>query len=115
MLQELKGLGVNLTIDDFGTGYSSLSYLRRFPIDFLKLDRSITQGIDQDPKNEAILSAVVTLAHVLDERVIAEGVETEGQLACLREIGCDFAQGYYFAKPLNSEAASALVAEQPRW
>ena len=115
MLQELKGLGVNLAIDDFGTGYSSLSYLRRFPIDFLKLDRSITQGIDQDPKNEAILSAVVTLAHVLDERVIAEGVETEGQLACLREIGCDFAQGYYFAKPLNSEAASALVAEQPRW
>ena len=114
-LQELKGLGVNLAIDNFGTGYSSLSYLRRFPVDFLKVDRSITQGLGDDPKNEAILSAVVTLAHALDERVIAEGVETEEQLARVWEIGCDFAQGYYFAKSLNSEAASTLVAEQPRW
>jgi diguanylate cyclase (GGDEF)-like protein/PAS domain S-box-containing protein len=113
-LQELKSLGVNLAIDDFGTGYSSLAYLRRFPVDFLKVDRSIIQGLGENPKNEAILSAVVALAHVLDERVIAEGVETEGQLACARETGCDFAQGYYFAKPLNSEAASTLVAEQPR-
>jgi EAL domain-containing protein (putative c-di-GMP-specific phosphodiesterase class I) len=113
-LQELKSLGANLAIDDFGTGYSSLTYLRRFPVDFLKVDRSIIQGLGEDPKNKAILSAVVGLAHVLDERVIAEGVETEGQLACARETGCDFAQGYYFAKPLNSEAASTLVAEQPR-
>jgi diguanylate cyclase (GGDEF)-like protein/PAS domain S-box-containing protein len=113
-LQELKSLGANLAIDDFGTGYSSLTYLWRFPVDFLKVDRSIIQGLGEDPKNKAILSAVVGLAHVLDERVIAEGVETEGQLACARETGCDFAQGYYFAKPLNSEAASTLVAEQPR-
>ncbi|MCA1740801.1 MAG: GGDEF domain-containing phosphodiesterase, partial [Actinobacteria bacterium] len=90
-LKKLKELGVNLAIDDFGTGYSSLSYLRRFPVDFLKIDRSITQGLGEDPKNEAIVSAVVTLAHALDERVVAEGVETEAQLACLREIGCDFA------------------------
>ena len=91
-LQELKSLGANLAIDDFGTGYSSLTYLRRFPVDFLKVDRAITQGLGEDPKNEAILSAVVALAHVLDERVIAEGVETEGQLACARETGCDFAR-----------------------
>ncbi len=114
-LQEIKGLGVNLAIDDFGTGYSSLSYLRRFPVDFLKVDRSIIEGLGEDPKNEVLLSAVVTLAHALDERVIAEGVETEGQLARLREIGCDFAQGYHFAKPLPSEAAGALLAEHPRW
>jgi EAL domain-containing protein (putative c-di-GMP-specific phosphodiesterase class I) len=113
-LQELKDLGVNLAIDDFGTGYSSLSYLRLFPVDFLKVDRSITQGLG-DPKNEAILSAVVTLAHALDERVIAEGVETEEQLACLRDIGCDFAQGYYFAEPLPSEEAGALLETGSRW
>ncbi|CAA9442421.1 MAG: diguanylate cyclase/phosphodiesterase (GGDEF & EAL domains) with PAS/PAC sensor(s) [uncultured Rubrobacteraceae bacterium] len=108
-LQKLKDLGVNLTIDDFGTGYSSLSYLRRFPVDFLKIDRSMIQGLGEDPKNEAIVSAVVNLAHALGERVVAEGVETEKQLACLREIGCDFAQGYYFARPLPSEEAGLLV------
>jgi diguanylate cyclase (GGDEF)-like protein/PAS domain S-box-containing protein len=114
-LQELKDLGVNLTMDNFGTGYSSLSYLRRFPLDFLKVDRSMIQGLGESPKKEAILSAVATLAHTLDEQVIAEGVETEGQLVRLREIGCDFAQGYYFAKPLPIEAAGALLAEHPRW
>ncbi len=114
-LQELKVLGVNLAIDDFGTGYSSLSYLKRFPVDFLKVDRSIIQSLGEGPRNEAILSAVVTLAHAMDKRVIAEGVETEEQLAHLREIGYDFAQGYYFAKPLPSEAAGALLAENPRW
>jgi EAL domain-containing protein (putative c-di-GMP-specific phosphodiesterase class I) len=108
-LKKLKELGVNLAIDDFGTGYSSLSYLRRFPVDFLKIDRSVTQGLGEDPTNEAIVSALVTLAHALDERVVAEGVETEAQLACLREIGCDFAQGYYFAKPLPDEEAYILV------
>lgn len=114
-LQELKDLGVNLAIDDFGTGYSSLSYLRRFPVDFLKIDRSMIEGLGEDPKNEAILSAVVTLAHALDERVIAEGVETKEQFAQAREIGCDFAQGYYFARPLPSEEAGALVASRLNW
>ena len=114
-LRGLKGLGVNLAMGDFGTGYSSLSYLKRFPVDFLKVDRSIIEGIGQDPKDEAILSAVVILAHALDEQVVAEGVETEGQLARVREIGCDFAQGYHFARPLTSEAAGALLAENPRW
>ncbi|MDQ4063004.1 MAG: EAL domain-containing protein [Actinomycetota bacterium] len=114
-LQELKGLGVNLAIDDFGTGYSSLSYLRHFPVDFLKIDRSMIQGLGEDPKNEAIVSAVVNLAHALDKRVVAEGVETERQLARLREIGCDFAQGYYFAKPLPSEEAGLLVDSDLNW
>ena len=114
-LRDLKGLGVNLAIDDFGTGYSSLSYLKRFPVDFLKVDRSLIQGIGEGPKDEAMLSALVALAHSVGTRTIAEGVETEAQLACLREVGYDFAQGYYFARPLPSQAAGALIAEHPRW
>jgi len=109
MLQKLKDLGVNIAIDDFGTGYSSLSYLRRFPVDFLKIDRSLIQGLGQNPRDEAIVSAVITLAHSLDERVVAEGVETERQLDCLREIGCDFAQGYYFAKTLPANEVGTLL------
>jgi len=114
-LRDLKALGLNLAIDDFGTGYSSLSYLRRFPIDFLKVDRSLIQGLGGGPKDEAMLSALVTLAHSMGTRAIAEGVETGEQLARLREAGYDFAQGYYFAKPLPARAAGALLAEQPRW
>jgi len=114
-LRDLKGLGVNLAIDDFGTGYSSLSYLRRFPVDFLKVDRSIIQGIGEGPKDEAMLSALVTLAHSMGTRAIAEGVETEEQLVRLRGAGYDFGQGYYFARPLPSQAAGALLAEHPRW
>jgi diguanylate cyclase (GGDEF)-like protein/PAS domain S-box-containing protein len=103
-LQKLKNLGVKLSIDDFGTGYSSLSYLKRFPVDYLKLDRSITDGLEQDPKNVAIAEAAITLAHALGEKVVAEGVETQEQLDRLREMGCDLAQGYYFYKPLPGEA-----------
>jgi diguanylate cyclase (GGDEF)-like protein/PAS domain S-box-containing protein len=114
-LRNLKGLGVNLAIDDFGTGYSSLSYLRRFPVDFLKVDRSIIQGVGEGPKEEAMLWALVNLAHSMGTRVIAEGVETKAQLARLREAGYDFGQGYYFAKPLPAQAAGALLAERPRW
>ena len=114
-LRDLKGLGVNLAIDDFGMGYSSLSYLKRFPVDFLKVDRSLIQGIGEGPKDEAILSALVTLAHSMGTRTIAEGVETKEQLARLREAGYDFGQGYYFARPLPSQAAGALLAEHPRW
>jgi EAL domain-containing protein (putative c-di-GMP-specific phosphodiesterase class I) len=114
-MRDLKGLGVNLAIDDFGTGYSSLSYLKRFPIDFLKVDRSLIQGIGEGHKDEAMLSALVTLAHSMGTRTIAEGVETKEQLARLREAGYDFGQGYYFAGPLPSQAAGALIAEHPRW
>ena len=114
-LRDLKGLGVNLAIDDFGTGYSSLSYLRRFPVDFLKVDRSLIQGISEGWKDGAMLSALVDLAHSVDTRIIAEGVETEEQLSRLRGIGYDFGQGYYFAKPLPAQAAGALLAEHPRW
>jgi EAL domain-containing protein (putative c-di-GMP-specific phosphodiesterase class I) len=114
-LRHLKGLGVNLAIDDFGTGYSSLSYLKRFPVDFLKVDRSIIQDIGEGPKAAAMASALVGLAHSVGARTIAEGVETEAQFVRLREVGYDFAQGYYFAKPLPSQAVGALIVEHPRW
>ncbi len=98
-LQKLKELGVNLAIDDFGTGYLSLSRLRRFPVDYLKIDRSFVGGLGKDPDDTALVSEIVSLAHSLGLKVVAEGVDTAEQLARLREMGCEFAQGYYFSKP----------------
>jgi diguanylate cyclase len=110
-LRRLKDLGVKLAIDDFGTGYSSLSYLKRLPVDFLKLDRSFVAGLGGRSEDRGIAQAVVDLAYTLDLKVIAEGVETEKQLAHLREMGCELAQGYYFWKPLPSEATGELLAD----
>ena len=91
----MKDRGIGLAIDDFGTGYSSLSYLKQFPFDVLKIDMSFIRDIEETAKNRNIVGAIIDMAHHLELQVVAEGVETEGQLACLRELGCDVVQGYY--------------------
>ena len=109
-LNELKELGVRLAIDDFGTGYSSLGYLKRFPVDTLKIDRSFVKGLSPDGGDSAIVRAVVTVAKSLNMDVTAEGVETEGQLAELRALGCDRWQGFLFARPVSPERVAPLLA-----
>ena len=110
-LHKLQKMGVCLSIDDFGTGYSSLNYLKRFPIHTLKIDQSFIRDITIDPHDAAISATIVTLAHNLKLKVIAEGVETAEQLALLREMKCDQMQGYYFSKPIPAEALEALLRE----
>ena len=107
-LQQLKGLGVQLAIDDFGTGYSSLSYLRQFPVDTLKIDKVFVDGIGNHPEDAALASAIIELGHTLGLKTVAEGVELDGQVAKLSKLGCDFGQGYYFARPLEPQAVEAL-------
>jgi EAL domain-containing protein (putative c-di-GMP-specific phosphodiesterase class I) len=110
MLHSLKELGVQLSIDDFGTGYSSLSYLRRFPVDVVKVDRSFVAGLGVDGEDDAIVAAVVGLTQRLGLRAVAEGVETEDQAARLRDLGCDLAQGYLFARPQAPADVAPLLA-----
>ena len=111
VMRELKSLGLKLAIDDFGTGYTSLSYLKRFPVDFLKADRSFTQDLEEGAQGRVTLMAITHIAHAMGLNVVAEGVEDVMQLARLRELGCDLAQGYYFSRPLEAEAASRLLTD----
>jgi diguanylate cyclase (GGDEF)-like protein/PAS domain S-box-containing protein len=114
IMHGMKRLGVKLSIDDFGTGYSSLSYLKRFPIDVLKIDQSFVRNITTDPDEAAIACSIIALAHSLRLEVIAEGVETEQQLAYLRRHRCDQIQGYYFSRPLPAADFERLLAEGKR-
>jgi len=113
MLRELKGLGVHLSVDDFGTGYSSLAYLRRFPLDTLKIDRTFIHHAVSKPDDATLTLTIINLAHSMRLKVVAEGVETEGQLGFLRLHGCDEIQGYYFARPSDAaECTKALVEDR---
>jgi EAL domain-containing protein (putative c-di-GMP-specific phosphodiesterase class I) len=109
LLVQLKAMGIALAIDDFGTGYSNLNYLKRFPVDKLKLDQSFVRDILADPDDLAISRAVIAVGHGLRLTVVAEGVETAGQLAALAELGCDLAQGFHFSPAVPAPAFAALL------
>jgi diguanylate cyclase (GGDEF)-like protein/PAS domain S-box-containing protein len=108
-LDKLKGLGVGISIDDFGMGYSSLSYLKRLPADTLKVDKSFVAGLGEDVRDTAIVQMVIDLAHTFGMEAVAEGVERKKQAEQLKEMGCDMAQGYYFARPLPPEELSEFL------
>jgi EAL domain-containing protein (putative c-di-GMP-specific phosphodiesterase class I) len=103
-LLEYRDAGVQVSLDDFGTGYSSLSYIQKFDIDYLKIDKRFVINLPDSPTNIALCEAMVSMAHKLGIKVIAEGIETEEQLGLLSKMGCDFGQGYRFSKPLAAEA-----------
>ncbi len=111
-LHGLKALGVSLAIDDFGTGYSSLGYLKRLPIDILKIDRTFIERLNTDPRNAAIVRAIVTLAKALDLSVTGEGIETPEQATDLEALGCDRGQGYYFSHPGPAATIGRVLAER---
>jgi diguanylate cyclase (GGDEF)-like protein len=110
LLQELRTLGVRISLDDFGTGYSSLSYLKRFPIHMLKIDRSFVSEILTDPQTASITEAIITMAHVLGMRVVAEGVEQSGEIELLKRWSCDVIQGYYYSRAVTAERFAELLA-----
>jgi EAL domain-containing protein (putative c-di-GMP-specific phosphodiesterase class I) len=116
-LSGIKEMGVRIAIDDFGTGYSSLSYLHRFPIDVIKIDRSFVVRMGSREKRD-LVAIIVSIAHGMSMTVVAEGVETEEQLATLREYGCEYGQGFLLSEPLTPEAAEEMIlkaAEETPW
>ncbi|MBW3570394.1 MAG: EAL domain-containing protein, partial [Gemmatimonadetes bacterium] len=114
-LRALRGLGVQLHLDDFGTGYSSLAYLERFPIDAVKIDRSFVHGMESEPRRARFVAAIAAFAGSLGVGVVAEGVESPAQPRVLRELGCQYAQGYLFSRPLCADDAERLLARDPAW
>jgi EAL domain-containing protein (putative c-di-GMP-specific phosphodiesterase class I) len=110
VLNRIKKLGASIFIDDFGVGGSSLAYLKRVPADTLKIDRSFVKGLGKGVADTEIVRMVIDLAHTLEMKVVAEGLEDQGQAALLKEMGCDLAQGFYFAKPMTADAVSDFLA-----
>ena len=112
-LQALRRLGVHLAVDDFGTGYSSMQYLRRFPLHSLKLDRCFVDGLDRNAADRAIVGSMIDLAHALGLKAVAEGVERAGQLEALRDLGCDYAQGFYWSPAVPAETFGSALSGSP--
>jgi EAL domain-containing protein (putative c-di-GMP-specific phosphodiesterase class I) len=113
-LRALKALGLQLSLDDFGTGYSSLAQLKRFPFDFVKIDRAFVSGVGDNAEDGAIAAAIIAMAHGLGLRVVAEGVETEAQLEVMRKLKCDEIQGFLFSEALTADQFEALLRADKR-
>ena len=109
VIGEIKKLGIKIAIDDFGTGYSSLSYLNKFPADLLKVDKSFIDEMNSSESSRQYVATIISIGHIMNLDVISEGVEKPDQLETLKEIGCDFIQGYIWGKPLPPEEAEKLV------
>ena len=114
-LKKLKALGILLAIDDFGTGYSSLSYLHQFPLDTLKIDRSFVVNMDKSEPSNRIVRSIAQLALALEMDIIAEGIEEKTQMDALRELGCQYGQGYYMSRPLAQDQILELIESRPTW
>jgi diguanylate cyclase (GGDEF)-like protein len=115
LLHRLKDLGLQLSMDDFGTGFSSFSYLHRFPMDVLKVDRSFVSNMSCSQKNQEIVNSIIMLAHQLGMEVIAEGIETEIEMKILKNLTCEYGQGYFFSKPVAADVATKLLEDNPQW
>lgn len=113
-LKQLYGMGIRLAVDDFGTGYSSLSYLKKFPLDVLKIDRSFVSELADDEDDAAIVDSIIAMAHRLNLKVIAEGIENQGQLEFLRKHECDIGQGFYYSKPMPPERLADVLLEEQK-
>ena len=114
-LERLKEVGFRIAVDDFLTGYSSLRYLKQFPVSMVKVDSSFTAGMARDGADYALVKAVVTLAHAIGLTVVAEGIDSSGQLAALRRMACDFGQGYHFAEALPPDEIERFLERDLRW
>jgi len=112
-LQTIQAAGIGIAIDDFGTGYSSLSYIARLPVNCVKIDRSFIADMVRSPHNRTIVSTIISLAHCLNLKVVAEGVESEDQLELLRYLRCDEMQGFLFSRPLPPEEIRHLIGSRP--
>jgi EAL domain-containing protein (putative c-di-GMP-specific phosphodiesterase class I) len=112
VLAEARKLGMQICLDDFGTGYSSLSYLLNYPFDVVKIDQSFVRHLDEDPSRADVVRTLVSLARSLKKHTVAEGIERPEEMDCLREFGCELAQGYLLSRPLSAEAATTLLQAQ---
>ena len=115
VLSDLKEKNIHISLDDFGMGFSSLSYLHRFPVNALKIDRSFISRIEKGKEGPEIIHTIVDLAKQLDMTVVAEGIENSRQLAYLRSLNCEFAQGFFFSEALGEEEMTKLISQQPKW
>ncbi len=114
-LKKIKEFGVSIAIDDFGTGYSSLSYLHQFPLDTLKIDREFVNNMDKAENSRRIVSSIAQLALSLDMNIVAEGIEEQAQMDALRDLGCQYGQGYYMAKPMPADKIIEFISTKPTW